>query len=150
MLHCLHRALNVDEISMRETSRLPSTSVNGNTDIDNIANALEEIVKVAISHLEGHVTDEERLGGRVQRLRVSVKSSSAISTGQGLALVRGILHRKATTFEELLVECLDGFRSRLGSLKVYVAKSVRARPPTLAKGPFEKKKKKKRTGGHEV
>jgi hypothetical protein len=44
------------------------------------------------------------------------------------------LHSQATTFEELLVECLDRFGSRFSSLKVYVAKSVKAQH-MLAKGP---------------
>lgn len=45
---CLGSALNVDEVSMSKASGLTSPSVDGNTDIHNVANVTEKIVEVLV------------------------------------------------------------------------------------------------------
>jgi hypothetical protein len=67
-LHRIHSALNINEVSVGETSGLAGTSVNGNAHINNVLDASEKSVQIAISHFEGHVTNEEGFGGRIERL----------------------------------------------------------------------------------
>src|SRR2546423_4264448 len=124
VFHRFHCAFSVDEICVCKTSWLASTSVNGNADVNHISDTLEQVVEVAIGHLERHIANEESLGGRIKRLRR--KASSTLSIRQALRLVCGILHSKAATFEELLIERFDGFRSLFGGFKVNVAKSIQA------------------------
>ena len=101
MLHAFHRTLDVHEICMRESSWLAGTSVDGDADIDHVLNALEEIVQITVGHLEGHVTDEEGLGGRIQRLvRADWVRLAALEVA---GLKRGVLDGEAAAFEELLI-----------------------------------------------
>jgi hypothetical protein len=48
-----------------EASWLAGTSIDGNTDIDDISNVTEELVEICVGHLEGEIADEESLGGGV-------------------------------------------------------------------------------------
>lgn len=67
-LHALGGALLINEVGMSESSWLASTSVNGNTDVNDISNITEELVEIGIGHLEGKVADEEGLGWRVRHV----------------------------------------------------------------------------------
>lgn len=49
---------------MCESSWLSSASVNGNPDINDVADVAEKLVEVGIRHLEGKVSNEEGLGRR--------------------------------------------------------------------------------------
>lgn len=61
LLHSVHRALDINEIGMCETSGLSGSSINGDTHVDHIADTAEEVVEITVGHLEGHVADEEGL-----------------------------------------------------------------------------------------
>ena len=124
MLHGFHCALDVDEVSVRETSWLSRTSVDGNTDVDDVSDALEKVVQVTVRHLEGHVSDEESLGGRVEWSVGSVEAAWTLAGLKSLGLVRSILHGEAAAFEELLVESFNGFGGRIDGFKVDVTKST--------------------------
>jgi hypothetical protein len=103
---------------MREPSRLSRSAINGNTNIDHIADAAEEVVEIAVSHLEGHVADEKGLGGRILRLAGAVGAGFQLRGLEG-----GILDGKAAAFEELLMQGFDGFRGRFGGFEVDIAES---------------------------
>ena len=60
-LHRIHSALDISEVSVRKTSGLTSSSVNGNPDINDISDATEKVAEVTICHLERHVADKEGL-----------------------------------------------------------------------------------------
>lgn len=61
-LQPLGGALNVNKICVRETSWLAGAPVDGNPDVEDIADITEELVEIGIGQLVGEVTDEERLG----------------------------------------------------------------------------------------
>jgi hypothetical protein len=104
---------------MRESSRLTSPTINRNTHIDHVADAAEEVVKIAIRHLEGHVPDEEGLGGGILRARGAFGAGFEFGGLEG-----GVLHGEAAAFEELLVEGFDGFGGGLGGFEVDVAEAA--------------------------
>lgn len=58
----LNSALNIDEVGMCETSWLSSASINGNSDVEDVANITEKVVQVGVRHLESKVTDKKGLG----------------------------------------------------------------------------------------
>lgn len=126
-LQGLHGTLDVDEIGMRETSGLAGSAVDGNAHVDHVPDSTEEVVQIAIRHLERHVANEQSLGGRV--LRLLLKHSASASSCELSALVHlfacegRILHNEATPFEELLVQSLNGFGGGLGVLEVDIAKA---------------------------
>lgn len=103
---------------MCEPSRLSRPAINGNANIDHIADAAEEVVEIAVSHLEGHVADEKGLGGGVPRQAKAVRARFQLRGLEG-----GVLDGEAAAFEELLVEGCDGFRGRVGGFEVDIAES---------------------------
>jgi len=116
ILHRIDRALDVDEVGVCKSSGLSSAAIDSDPHIDHVADAAEEVIEVAVRHLERHVADEESLAGRVERL------VSAVSAGFHLGgLEGGILNGEAAAFKELLVEGLDGFGSGFGGFEVDVA-----------------------------
>lgn len=86
---------------MRKASWLAGSSVNGDTDVNDILDLAEEIVEVLIRHLEGHVADEEGFRRRVP-------GSEARSVA-GPFFLEGVLDEHAAALEDLLVEGLHGF-----------------------------------------
>jgi hypothetical protein len=98
-------ARDVDEVGVGEASRLAGASVNGNADIHHVANVAEEIVEVLVRHLKRHVSDEERLAGRV----LLEASSRGAGLGAGFGEVE--LDDEVAALEYLHVEVVDG---RLG------------------------------------
>lgn len=53
--------LNIDEISVCESSRLTGSSIYGDTDIGNVADFTEELVEIGVGHFEGEVANEKSL-----------------------------------------------------------------------------------------
>jgi hypothetical protein len=126
-LECLSGALGVDEVGVSEASRLAGSSVDGHADVDDVLDAAEEGVEIAVGHLEGHVADEEGFGGRVEGLPWSVCWTAGLGS-PGIhcaACVCGVLDGQATAFEELLIQCLDGFGGRSDGFEVHISKSVK-------------------------
>ena len=112
---------------MGETSGLAGSTINRNADVDDILDAAEECVEIAVGHFEGHVADEEGFGGRVQGLPWSACRIASLG-GLGIhcaACVCGVLDGQATAFEELLIQCLDGFGGRRDGFEVHISKSVK-------------------------
>lgn len=103
---------------MREPPWLSRSAINGNTNINHIADAAEKVVEIAVSHLEGHVADEKGLGRGILRLAGAVGAGFQLRGLEG-----GVLDGEAAAFEELLVEGCDGFRGRFGGFEVDVAES---------------------------
>jgi hypothetical protein len=116
-LPSLGGAGHVDEVGMSETSGLAGPPVNGNTDIHDVANVAEEVVEVLVRHLEGHVSDEESLGGRIA-LEVAGRTAR-----HGVVLGRVELHDKVATFENLHVEVVDGGLRVRDALKLDVSET---------------------------
>ncbi len=97
---------------MGETSWLAGSSVNGNTDVNDVSNVAEKLVEISVGHLESEVADEERLGGCVL---------GAWLVG-GLVLV---VDDQTTAFEDLLVLGFDGCGGLLDGLKLDISKSAK-------------------------
>lgn len=110
LLQTLHSAIHINEVCVCETSWLAGTSINGNPDIDNIANVTEELVEIGIRHLEGKVANEEGLGGRI---------------GGGAALGLGhVVDNEAAAFHDGLVLGLNGIGSLFDSLEFNISESA--------------------------
>lgn len=110
-LSTLDGTLNIDEVSVGESSRLASTSVNSNTDIDNISDVAEELIEIGIRHLKGEVADEEGLGRWVL-------------CGSVLALGHvHVVDDETAAFELRLVLGFDGLGGLLDSLELNVCES---------------------------
>lgn len=62
VLHSPHRAVDIDEVCVRETTWLASAAINGYPHINDVAHFAEEVAQVLVGHLEGHVANEEGLG----------------------------------------------------------------------------------------
>lgn len=60
-LLCSDSTLDILEVSVCESPWLSGTSVNGNTNINDILDVTEKLVEVGIGHLEWDVTEEESL-----------------------------------------------------------------------------------------
>ena len=101
-------ALDVDEVGVGEAAGLACTAVDGDTNVGDVLDVAEEVVKVLVGHLEGHVADEEDIAGRVVR-RLGTAS------GGGSNLVE--LDDEVAALEDLHVEALDG---GLGVVEVLV------------------------------
>lgn len=59
-------AVDINEICVCKSSRLPSATINGHTNINDVSYFAEEVIEILIGHLEGHVADEEGLGGLIR------------------------------------------------------------------------------------
>lgn len=51
----------VNEVGVSESSGVTSLAVDSNSDIENVLDVAEEIVKILVSHLVGHVANEKSL-----------------------------------------------------------------------------------------
>lgn len=109
-LLALHSALDIDEICVSKSSWLSSTSINGNTNINDIANVTEELVEIGIRHLEGEVANEESLGWRV----VCITS----------ARLAHVVYNDTAAFEEGLVFGLDRSFGLVNGLEFDISESV--------------------------
>ena len=101
-LHRLDRAVDVDEVGVGETPRLSRAAINRYPDVDDVAHLAEQVAEVLVRHLEGHVADEEGLGGWVDA------GLLAAVDGRAWAVE---LHGETATLEDLLVggfDCLGG------------------------------------------
>merc|ERR1719262_1720681 len=106
----LDGTLNIHEIRVGESSRLASTSIDSNTDIDDISDVTEELVEISIRHLESEVADEEGLGGWV-----------------GGIFTAGCVHvvdDEAAAFEHGLVLGFDGLGSLFDGFEFDVSESL--------------------------
>ena len=102
-------AFDVHEVCMCEASWLASPSVDGNPDIEDIADITEELVEIGIGHLEGEVADEEGLGWGALCL-------GTIGLGH-------VVHDQLPAFERRLVFSIDGSFSLLHGLELNVSES---------------------------
>ena len=110
---------------MGETSWLTGTSINGNAHIDDVLDASEERVEVAVGHFEGHVANEEGFGRWVERFLWTFCTTKAGALAVQLAgRICGVLDGEAAAFEELLIQGLDGFSGGGDGFEVDVSKSA--------------------------
>lgn len=109
-LKTLDGALNVDKVGVCETSWLTSSTIDSNTDINDISNITEELVEISIGHLKGKVADEESLGWWV------------LLGGLASGLVLEVDHHSAA-FEDGLVLGLDSSLSFCDSFKLNITKT---------------------------
>ena len=125
----LHRSLrrpNVREVRMRKTPWLARSPVNCHPNIDHILDLPEEVVQVAVTHVEGHVANEEGLGRGIHgasALIAAISAAGTASTGATDA-AKGVLHGEAAAFKVLEVVELNGFGGRFDGVELYVAKAV--------------------------
>lgn len=123
--HGVHSALRIREVSMRETSWLAGSAVDGDSNIDDITNTTEQVVQIAIGHFEGHVANEQGLAWRVLGFRGTtlVVTFGAVACFGGVGVCEG--YHQTTTLEGLLVQTFDGSSCALGGFIFNVTKSVR-------------------------
>lgn len=100
---------------MGETSRLAGSSVNGDTDIEDVANLSEKIVQVFVRHFERHVANEQGLAWSVRLSGLSQVRPFAFPV---------ILNGYATALEDFLVARLDSLASIFYVLECDIAKSA--------------------------
>lgn len=58
-LQSLGGTFDIDEIGVGEASRLSTSSIDGDSDVDNVPDISEEFVEIFIRHPEAHVANEE-------------------------------------------------------------------------------------------
>lgn len=107
--------LDVNKVSVGEASGLAGPAVDGNTDVNDVANVAEKVVQVLVGHLERHVADEDGLGRGIGYVFPVV--------GLHLGLVE--LADEVAALEDLHVEVLDGRLGVLDGLVLDVSESVR-------------------------
>lgn len=105
---------------MRKPSGLTGSSVNGDSNIDDVADTSEKIVEITVGHLEGHVANEQSLAWWVLGTVISWWSALA-SLGLSVGVGKG--DHQTTTFKRLLIECINSRLCDFGSLKFNVTKS---------------------------
>ena len=120
-LHGLHSTLDINEICVSETSWLASPSIDCDSDINDIANTSEKVVKISVGHLKRHVTNEEGLARWVDWSELSALTRSSPGCAIGVSKV----HSQTTTLEDLLVHRVDSSLCLLGIAESKVAKSER-------------------------
>lgn len=106
----LRCAFHINEICVCETSWLASASVDGYSDINDIADIAEELVEISIRHLECKVANEQGLAGWV-----------VDSVALGLRLV---VHNQSAAFENTLVLGLNGGSSLRGAFEFDISESA--------------------------
>ena len=95
---------------MCETSGLTGASIDGNSDINDIANIAEELVEISIGHFECQVADEEGLGRWVGFI---------FASGDGL-----VVDYESAPFINCLVLCFNGGGCLFSGCEFNVSKSV--------------------------
>lgn len=121
----LHGALDVNEVGVGEAPRLAGAAIDCDAHVDHIPDAAEQVVQVAICHLERHVADEEGLGGRILGSLGSLSSRAARAARvHFFAGVCGVLYDEATAFEELLVQGGNGVGRGIDLFEVDIPKAV--------------------------
>lgn len=108
LLHTSSGALLIGELSMGETSWLAGTSVDCNSDVNNVADILEQSIQIGIGHLEGQISDEKCLAWRVLRSFSWLRSNLVVADD-------------FATCELGIIESLDGSSSFLDRGKVDIA-----------------------------
>ncbi len=106
---------------MREAPRLARPPIDRNPHINDILDTPEQIIQIAIAHVEGHVADEESLCRFVEG--AVGYSAGVVAVLVGLATVDGILDCEAAALEVLEVVKFDGFSCGGDVLECYVAES---------------------------
>ena len=106
--------LHIRKVRVRKATRLACSPINGHAHIDDVGDAAEQVVEILVRHLERHVADEERLGGRV-----------LATSGLRARLGHGVLHDDATAFEALHVHRFNGFGGAGGVVEFDVAETMK-------------------------
>ena len=114
-IHRLHGAIDINEICVCKTTGLASAAIDGYSDVDDVAYFAEEIAEVLVRHLEGHVTDEEGLGGRVHATRLTAVDGLAWAVE---------LDSEAAALKDLLVGSLDSLGGIVDIVELDVTESV--------------------------
>ena len=114
----LGSTLDVNEVSVGEASGLAGPAVDGDTDVNDVANVAEKVVQVLVGHLERHVADEDGLGRGAGDVWLLVGVP-----GLFLGLVE--LANQVAALEDLHVEVLDGRLGVLNALVLDVSESVK-------------------------
>jgi hypothetical protein len=109
-LLALDRAIHINKVRMGKTSWLAGPYINGNPDIEDVADVAEELVEVGIGHLESEVADEEGLGRRV-----------LLNGADGPSRV---VHDDASAFESAVVLGLNGCLCLLDTFKLDISESI--------------------------
>jgi hypothetical protein len=125
-LQGLLRTRHIREVRMRKASWLTSSSVDGDSHINDIANAPEQVVQILVRHLEGHVADEECLGRWVlSPADFAVEACAVVTLSFHLFCgVGGILYDNTAAFVELLVHGFNGRGGAIDVVKIDIAESA--------------------------
>lgn len=107
----------VDEVSVGEAAGLAGATVDGDAHVEHVPDLAEQVVEVAVAHLERHVADEERLAGRIDGALVAARTLRPV----GLLAAAVVLHRQAAAVEDTLVHLHDGGGGLFVGLELDVA-----------------------------
>lgn len=109
---------------MCKASRLSCTPINSHSHINDILDLSEQIVQVAVGHVERHVADKKSLCRGVEgAVSIGAGKGTWAWTGRTVA-GDGILNREASAFEVLEVEEVYRLGRRLLGFELNVSKSV--------------------------
>ena len=105
---------------MREASRLAGPPINRDPDINHVLDLSEQIVQIAIAHIEGHVAYEEGSGRRVlgALLAKGLTGRTGVVSGR-----EGKLDGETAAFEILQIVEVDGALGGFDGFKCDIAKS---------------------------
>lgn len=104
---------------MSEASWLTGPSVNGDSYVNNILDIAEQVIKIFVRHVEGHVANEKGLAWIIGST-VRESSRGVVDLFSGAVRLNG----EATTLEWLLIQGLHSLCSVLRVGEFNVAKSV--------------------------
>lgn len=118
--HAFYGALDVNKVGVSKTSRLSRSSVNCHSHVNDIFDASEQLVQVAIGHFEGHVPNEQGLARWIGGLGLLGPLMALLNAagGEGSKLAP-----KAATLEDFLVHRFDCVGGSFSRFKVNIAES---------------------------
>lgn len=93
--------------------------VNGNSDVNDVANATKQCIEISVGHLKRHITNKQGFARGVLRSGFTwarVGRARTFRVGEG--------NVQTTTFEELLVEVIDRTLRSCGVLEFDVGKPI--------------------------
>jgi len=109
-------AIHINEVGVREASRLAGAAVDGDSYVKDVTNLPEKVVEVPVAHLVRHVANEKRVAGL---------SRGLCSLGVA-ALV--MLNGEAPTLKDRLIHSLDSVFGLRRSAELNVSKTLAQAP----------------------
>lgn len=106
---------DIEEVGVGESPGVTGLAINGNTDLNDVANALEEFIEFSVCKVVGKVADVETSCGLSYATDFGIARSGSSS---------GELDEYPTAFENLLVHLFNGTLGGTHRVKCNVAKTI--------------------------